>query len=173
MSLFPLRLAVDMRQVPMAEIGSKGARASGLRLGLWAGVGSGLGVLLGFLLVARFGPMTYDKEFLRLSVPVALGLTGAVVTSALWRASAHDRFWDELQNAPFHAKPRSFDLTHEGIAHFETDLISWAFVTEILEYSSGIALLYTPANYIPIPDGALPTGVSRADLIDEIKAHLT
>lgn len=173
MSLFPLSLTVDMRQVPMQEIAMLGhPKASALSFGVRAAIGSALGVLLALLLVWRFGPMTYNKEFFRLSLPIALGLIGATLAARDYNAGLAKKLWDDLQNAPFYAKPKSFELTHDGVRGFEVNMIEWSLISQILEYSSGVALLYTPAHYVPIPDRALPDGVSRTALLTEIKAHL-
>lgn len=160
-----IHVTTDMRNVPMRQIAVLAQKRSPLsRNTLIVTLGLVAGLVFGLLLVARFGPLNYNLDFLRLLFPGVIAVLGASTAIRFFSRPV----WDELQHCPYYDTPARFSLDASGINGLGTPPISWEVTSKVIEFDNGIAIFYTPVHYAPILDNALPAGMNRAALLQQI-----
>lgn len=77
-----------------------------------------------------------------------------------------------VYSAPIRQGVHSITMTADGInspSSLVAGTLGWSKITEVIEVSDTTLILFSPIEYFPLPDSGLPDGMTRADLLDQIK----
>jgi len=126
------------------------------------------------LLVASFyglrailGPAFFPHNGMNAVFPLLISAIGMRFLNAYWRK----KLMREMDAAPIRQGTRSVVLSADGISSPSSLIVGvmrWSDITDVAEQSDLTLLLFSPIEYIPLPDAGLPEGLTRAALLTQI-----
>jgi len=125
-------------------------------------------LILSFIVMrATFGPSFFPQNGANYIFPLMCAGIGMRVLNNHWRK----KLLHELDSAPVRQGIRSVILTPDGVTSPSSLIlgsINWPEITEVVELPDTTLILFSPLEYIPLPDNGLPSGLTRAALLDQI-----
>ncbi|PIE08619.1 MAG: hypothetical protein CSA74_01335 [Rhodobacterales bacterium] len=156
-----ITLALDWSEVDVKRIG---AELSKRFHGRWAGV---LTVFLFvFATVVTFGVAETVSPETGSSNGIWALFVGALVFSLRAR-QMNRKLMKAFHAAPVRQEVSTITLNAEGITApgaMIAGQMPWRWITEIVEREDALLLLFSPVEFIPLPDKGLPEGMTRAAL---------
>jgi len=101
------------------------------------------------------------------SIPLYFTLIAILISNRFWRK----KLVMDLNRAPVRTKTKVVYLSEHGLSDFSIphkNEMTWDYITNVVEYKDVVLLLLSPIEFIPLPDSGLPTGMTRAALLDQI-----
>ena len=114
-----------------------------------------------------FGRSFFPRYGTNYFLPLLIAAIGMRLLNDHWRK----KLLCKMDSAPIRQGIRKVHLTPQGIACPSCLIIGsieWSEITDVVEQQDMVLLLFSPIEYIPLPDSGLPDGKTRTDLLKQI-----
>ncbi len=126
---------------------------------------------LAILAFSVFQMFQLDSDGARLLFPWVL-MGSVYVAYALMHTRSDKIFIQAVEQSPWHQGTTKITLSQNGMRIIKDSAeltVKWGAVTDVLaNLPDKTLILMSPSDYVPCPDAALPDGLTRADLLEQI-----